>query len=55
MDSFALRGNALWCEGVPLERIAAEVGTPVYVYSTATFVRHARVHARRRWTGSTTR
>ena len=29
MDPFALRGNALWCEGVPLQRIAAEVGTPV--------------------------
>ena len=28
---------------VPLARIAAEVGTPVYVYSAATFRRHARV------------
>ena len=42
MDPFALRGNALWCEGVPLQRIAAEVGTPVYVYSTAAIVRQAR-------------
>jgi diaminopimelate decarboxylase len=27
--------DALFCEGVPLERIAREVGTPVYIYSTA--------------------
>lgn len=26
---------ALYCEGVPLERLAAEVGTPAYVYSAA--------------------
>ncbi|GAA4007918.1 diaminopimelate decarboxylase [Sphingomonas swuensis] len=43
MDHFELRGGALHCEGVPLEAIAAAVGTPVYVYSTATMVRHARV------------
>ena len=42
MDPFALRGNALWCEGVPLQRIAAEVGTPVYVYSTAAIAGQAR-------------
>ena len=28
--------GALRCEGVPLERIAREVGTPAYVYSAAT-------------------
>jgi len=43
MDHFALVDGALHCEGVPLERIAAEVGTPVYVYSAATFTRHAEV------------
>ena len=43
MDHFAYRDGALECEDVPLERIAAEVGTPVYVYSTATLERHARV------------
>ena len=31
------------CEGVPLAAIAAAVGTPVYVYSTATLVRHYTV------------
>jgi diaminopimelate decarboxylase len=33
---FARVDGALRCEGVPLERIAREVGTPAYVYSTAT-------------------
>lgn len=43
MDHFHLTDGAMHCEDVPLEAIAAEVGTPVYVYSTATLVRHARV------------
>ena len=43
MDHFAYRGGSLWCEDVPLARIADEVGTPVYVYSAATLRRHARV------------
>ena len=33
---FSRTGGALRCEGVSLERIAADVGTPVYVYSSAT-------------------
>ena len=32
-EPFAYRSNELCCEAVPLARIAAEVGTPVYVYS----------------------
>jgi diaminopimelate decarboxylase len=36
-------GGELCCEGVPLARIAAEVGTPVYVYSSATLERHYAV------------
>lgn len=43
MDHFELREGVLHCEEVPLPDIAAAVGTPVYVYSTATMVRHARV------------
>ena len=43
MDHFEHRGGRLHCEDVPLEAIAEAVGTPVYVYSTATLVRHARV------------
>ena len=43
MDHFQLRNGELHAEDVPLSRIADEVGTPVYVYSRATFERHARV------------
>ena len=43
MDHFHLIDGRLHCEDVPLDDIAAEVGTPIYVYSTATLVRHARV------------
>ena len=40
MDHFQLRKGELYCEDVPLAEIAAAVGTPVYVYSTATMRRH---------------
>ncbi len=43
MDHFALADGELHAEGVPLARIAAAVGTPVYIYSRATLERHARV------------
>ena len=43
MDHFQYRDGELWCEDVPLSAIAAAVGTPVYVYSTATMARHAAV------------
>ncbi|GMU58733.1 MAG: diaminopimelate decarboxylase [Myxococcaceae bacterium] len=43
MNHFHLRRGALHCEDVPLERLAREVGTPTYVYSTATLVRHLTV------------
>ncbi len=43
MDHFHLKDGILHCEDVPLPEIAAAVGTPVYVYSTATMQRHARV------------
>jgi diaminopimelate decarboxylase len=43
MDHFEFRDGELYAEDVPLARIAAEVGTPVYVYSRATLERHARV------------
>src|SRR5438094_10632367 len=36
------RGN-LYCDGVPLEQIAADLGTPVYIYSEKTLQRHIRV------------
>ena len=40
MDHFTYRDGALHAEGVPLTRIAEEVGTPAYVYSSATLERH---------------
>ena len=43
MDHFTYRDGRLHAEDVPLEDIAAAVGTPVYVYSTATLERHYRV------------
>jgi diaminopimelate decarboxylase len=43
MDHFQLIDGEVHCEGVPLAAIASAVGTPVYVYSTATMVRHAEV------------
>ena len=42
MDHFALVNGELHCEAVPLSRIAAEVGTPVYVYSASTLRNQAR-------------
>ena len=44
MNHFDYRDGVLHCEGVALTRIAEEVGTPVYVYSTATFRRQARTN-----------
>lgn len=43
MNHFELRGGELFCEDVPLAEIAQAVGTPVYVYSTATLERHYTV------------
>jgi len=43
MNHFEYKDGALHCEGVALETIAAAVGTPVYVYSTATLERHVQV------------
>jgi diaminopimelate decarboxylase len=43
MNHFEAREGELWCEDVPLRLIAAQVGTPAYVYSTATLERHYRV------------
>jgi diaminopimelate decarboxylase len=40
MHHFTYRGDEMCCEDVPLQRIAADVGTPFYVYSHATLTRH---------------
>ncbi|PWJ18132.1 diaminopimelate decarboxylase [Jannaschia seohaensis] len=43
MDHFLYRDGILHAEDVPLTEIAAQVGTPVYVYSAATLLRHYRL------------
>ncbi len=40
MDHFTYENGRLHCEGVDLESLAAEYGTPTYVYSTATLALH---------------
>ncbi len=42
MTGFYRQGPALVCDGVPLERIAAAEGTPLYVYSAATIAARYR-------------
>jgi diaminopimelate decarboxylase len=42
MDFFNYKNGELFCEDVPAERIAREVGTPAYVYSKATLLHHYR-------------
>ncbi|RKY04390.1 MAG: diaminopimelate decarboxylase [Planctomycetota bacterium] len=42
MDSFNYENGRLFAEGVDVEAIAGEVGTPVYVYSKATFLDHLK-------------
>ena len=46
MHHFQYKSGILHAEDVSLARIAAEVGTPFYCYSTATLVRHYEVLAR---------
>lgn len=43
MHHFHYRDGELHCEDVALSAIADQVGTPCYVYSTATMTRHVRV------------
>ena len=43
MDHFNRKNGVLHAEDVAIPQIAAEVGTPVYIYSTATLERHAQV------------
>ncbi|KXU30094.1 MULTISPECIES: diaminopimelate decarboxylase [Sphingobium] len=43
MDHFTYVDGAMLVEQVPMAEIAAQVGTPVYIYSTATLTRHVGV------------
>jgi len=45
MRHFDYKDGEMFAEDVALREIAAKVGTPVYVYSTATFTRHYNVFA----------
>lgn len=40
MDHFLYRDGVLHAEDVPVAEIAAQIGTPFYLYSTATLTRH---------------
>ncbi|MBI5556654.1 MAG: diaminopimelate decarboxylase [Deltaproteobacteria bacterium] len=40
MNHFQYKNNVLHCEEVPVADIAAQVGTPFYLYSTETLTRH---------------
>lgn len=42
MHRFQYKGRELYCESVPVSRVAASVGTPFYLYSVNTFLDHYR-------------
>src|SRR6267378_5646951 len=42
MHDFRYVGNKLYCEGVPLGRLAKQYGTPLDVYSQHTLTEHFR-------------
>ncbi|MFT3882608.1 MAG: diaminopimelate decarboxylase [Gemmatales bacterium] len=42
MDHFQYRNQALFCEDVPVSQLAAQYGTPLWVYSQATLVHHLK-------------
>jgi diaminopimelate decarboxylase len=44
MNDFQYKHGELYCENVPMSRIAKECGTPAYVYSYNTLVRHFRAY-----------
>lgn len=43
MHEFKYRDNELYCEDVPVSKIAGEIGTPFYLYSFKTLRNHYRV------------
>ena len=45
MDHFQYRDGALFAEDVPVSVIASQFGTPCFIYSKATLVRHFRAYA----------
>ncbi len=43
MDYFNFKDNILFCENVPIPKIAEKVGTPFYLYSYKTIIRHIKI------------
>jgi len=43
MHFFQYKDHQLYCEAIPIEQIAEKVGTPLYLYSYQTLVRHFTV------------
>lgn len=46
MHNFFYKGSELYCEGLPVSLIAKRFGTPFYLYSHETLLRHLRVFDR---------
>ncbi len=44
MDHFNFKQGELFCEDVPIKNIAEKFGTPAYIYSKATLLRHLDVY-----------
>jgi diaminopimelate decarboxylase len=44
MHYFQYQNKELYCEEVPIKKVAEEVGTPVYIYSRRTLELHANVY-----------
>jgi len=42
MHHFHYVNNELYCENIPVSKVAGEVGTPFYIYPHATLIRHFR-------------
>ncbi|MDR4494243.1 MAG: diaminopimelate decarboxylase [Nitrospirales bacterium] len=40
MHDFQYQGNELYCEEVPVRRVVEQVGSPCYIYSHRTLIRH---------------
>ena len=40
MHHFQYKAEELYCEDVPVRRVAQEIGTPCYIYSLATLKHH---------------
>jgi len=44
MHDFLYKDSELYAEGIPVRRIVEETGTPVYIYSHRTLLRHIRAY-----------